>query len=98
MTKHFFITIPYIATSVGTNGGVFSFGDKKSALSEENRAFEAARMQLEQRIAVVSQGLARFGIRSQKLDTEEVVELFYKIFNPGEQDHSAPKLSEDIMK
>jgi hypothetical protein len=40
------------------------------------------------------QGLSRFGLRGQKLGTEEVVELFYKLFNPGEQDRAAPKLNE----
>ena len=32
----------------------------------------------------VEQGLTRCGIRVAELGTEEVVELFYKIFNPGE--------------
>ena len=34
--------------------------------------------------AVVEQGLVRCGIRAAELGTEEVVELFYKLFNPGE--------------
>jgi hypothetical protein len=42
----------------------------------------------------VTQGLSRFGVRAQKLGTEEVVELFYKLFNPDEGDHSAPKVSQ----
>ena len=47
-------------------------------------AFEEARSQLEQRASVVEQGLSGMGIRVIQLGTEEVVELFYKIFNPGE--------------
>ena len=42
------------------------------------------RTQLEQRIAVIEQGLVRTGVRVVKLGTEEVIELFYKLFNPGE--------------
>ena len=33
---------------------------------------------------MVEQGLIRTGIRVVKLGTEEVIELFYKIFNPGD--------------
>ena len=29
-------------------------------------------------------GLVRFGIRSVQLGTEELVELFYGLYNPGE--------------
>jgi hypothetical protein len=35
-------------------------------------------------MAVVEQGLVRTGVRVVKLGTEEVIELFYKLFNPGE--------------
>ncbi|MEA2715541.1 MAG: hypothetical protein QOG91_569, partial [Candidatus Parcubacteria bacterium] len=46
--------------------------------------FQEYRSQLEQRTAVVEQGLVRCGIRAAELGTEEVVELYYKLFNPGE--------------
>jgi hypothetical protein len=49
-----------------------------------NEQFEEYRSQLEQRVGVVEQGLVRCGIRVAELGTEEVVELYYKIFNPGE--------------
>jgi hypothetical protein len=35
---------------------------------------------------VIEQGLSRCGIKSAPLGTEEVVEVFYKVFNPGEQE------------
>lgn len=37
-----------------------------------------------QRLEVVQQGLVRCGIRVVQLGTEEMVEVFYKIFNPGD--------------
>ena len=93
MTKHFFIVIPYLPLSaVSSGGGVTSLlglgGSSAPAQAEE--AFDASRIQLEQRISTVVQGLARFGVRAQKLGTEEAVELFYKLFNPGEQNRGAP--------
>ena len=96
MTKHFFIIIPYFPPAVNvSNGGASSFlpfgNSSQKVTAEENKTFEAGRIQIEERMAVVMQGLARFGLRAQKLGTEEVVELFYKLFNPGEQDSSITK-------
>ncbi len=95
MTKHFFIVIPYLSQSSTqtTNSTLLSFG-LGTTKPEMDTAFESARIQLEQRVATVTQGLSRFGIRAQKLGTEEVVELFYKLFNPGEQDRPAPKMTQ----
>lgn len=98
MTKHFFIVVPYVPTSGGSTAGgntsnLLSFGLSNNK-PEDQTSFDAARIQLEQRVSTVSQGLVRFGLRAQKLGTEEVVELFYKLFNPGEQDRAAPKLAE----
>lgn len=62
--------------------------DKTEGEGQESRvdaaAFEEARSQLEQRTNVVKQGLARTGIRVVPLGTEEIIELYYKIFNPSD--------------
>lgn len=91
MTKHFFIVIPYAPAILQSKAGsrlpdIAGFLHKNSAsetrLKEEQ--FEEYRTQLEQRISVVEQGLVRCGVRVVELGTEEVIELLYKIFNPGE--------------
>jgi hypothetical protein len=46
--------------------------------------FEEKRSQLEERVSVIKQGLSSCGIKSVELGTEEIVEVFYKVFNPGE--------------
>ncbi len=97
MTKHFFISIPYFNQSAQpiTPSSLLSFGGNTSNVKKNvDTGFESARIQLEQRVMTVTQGLSRFGVRAQKLGTEEVVELFYKLFNPDEGDHSAPKVSQ----
>ena len=93
MTKHFFVVIPYLPSGMDytKKSSLLSFGLAKEEGADEN-SFDAARIQLEQRVSTVMQGLSRFGIRAQRLGTEEVVELFYKLFNPGEQDRDAPQL------
>lgn len=95
MTKHFFIVIPYLPSGGGTTTSSFpSFGLGSTSKEENSASFDAARIQLEQRVSTVLQGLSRFGLRGQKLNTEEMVELFYKLFNPGEQDRDAPHVTQ----
>lgn len=95
MSKTFFIVIPYSSGAklggAKEEGGVLSgiFGGKsadpkKKLTQAEQQSFEEARIQLEQRASIVEQGLARCAIRTTRLGTEEIVELFYKKFNPGE--------------
>ena len=67
------------------------FGAKKGPhkLSEaETNSFEVARIQLEQRVGIVEQGLGRCDLRTVRLGTEEITEMFYKKFNPGELEAS----------
>lgn len=88
MTKNFFIVVPYnpaILSSKETRGLVSRFwpgANRERATAESN--FDESRSQLEERLSVVEQGLIRSGIRVARLGTEEVIELFYKAFNPGE--------------
>jgi hypothetical protein len=93
MTKSFFLVVPYSPASINKAGIVDAFGKKKTASETAERkleAFEEHRRQLEQRISVVTQGLARCGIRTVELGTEEIVELFYKMFNPGDTEKPIP--------
>ncbi len=90
MTKNFFIVIPYTPLSAEVKGFT-NFLKKKTDLSQAtNEKFFEDRTQLEQRVSVVEQGLARIGIRTAPLGTEELTELYYHIFNP-EDLASAPK-------
>lgn len=92
MSKGFFIVVPYTPSlgggSVASKKGPFGFlkkdGAPQTAAQNKIEQFEENRSQLEQRLAVVTQGLSRAGIRVEQLGTEELVELFYKLFNPGE--------------
>jgi type IV secretory pathway VirB4 component len=86
MTKSFFIIIPYTPPVLTASKNPISSIMKKGTDSKvlANEQFEEYRSQLEQRVGVVEQGLVRCGIRVAELGTEEVVELYYKIFNPGE--------------
>ena len=86
MTKAFFLVIPYMPPILTASKNPLNSLINKNGNSKilENEKFEEYRSQLEQRVGVVEQGLVRCGIRVAELGTEEVVELYYKIFNPGE--------------
>lgn len=96
MTKTFFIVVPYTETILrGGNkimDGLFggSGNDKeikeaaKSKDALELASFEEKRTQLDQRVGVIISGLGGMGIRASELKTDQVVELFYKTFNPGD--------------
>ncbi len=88
MTKSFFIVVPYTHKALKSDSGIFtnlfSKKSKEEAQALKQVDFEEKRSQLEERVAVIQQGLGRCGINSAQLGTEEVVEVFYKVFNPGE--------------
>ena len=88
--KNFFIVVPYDPAIISRGGGIVgtigsllpSGSNTSSTLTNEQ--FEQYRTQLEQRVSVIEPGLVRTGVRVVGLGTEEVIELFYKLFNPGE--------------
>ncbi|MFA7252380.1 MAG: hypothetical protein WC027_00805 [Candidatus Paceibacterota bacterium] len=89
MAKTFFMVIPFSPSVLGPKkdsslGKFLQKAGTKEKAGQKNDNFEENRTQLEQRVAVVQQGLLRCGIRSVSLGTEETIELFYKLFNPGD--------------
>jgi len=88
MTKNFFIVVPYspaiLTTSQSSITSRLGFGTKSERAAATEASFDENRSQLEERLSVVEQGLIRTGIRVAHLGTEEVIELFYRAFNPGE--------------
>lgn len=89
MTKSFIIVVPYSAAAAAAEGGGLAglakmLPFRKKAAEEKEAEFAEKKNQLDQRVGVIKSGLARVGVRTVQLGTEEVVELFYKTFNPGE--------------
>ncbi len=87
MSKSFFVVVPFTPTVLGPGKDSSIgklFGSSKKSTTKNSDSFDEYRTQLEQRISVVQQGLTRCGIRSVVIGTEEAIELFYKLFNPGD--------------
>lgn len=90
MSKNFFLIIPYtpVAPNIQSNLAEL-FGVKKRVYFDDAN-FNEHKVQLEQRVTLVEQGLNRIGVRTVALKNEELVELYYHIFNPEDVEGSAP--------
>lgn len=92
MSKFFYIVIPFNGGfTSGKQTGVFSslgdlLGGSKSANTQtaDTKRFEENRSQIEQRIAVIQQGLIGVGVQTVQLDTAALIEMYHGLFNPGE--------------
>ncbi|MGB4076338.1 MAG: hypothetical protein WBK28_01370 [Minisyncoccia bacterium] len=83
MSKLFYIVVPFDA-GVSVGGGLSLFGKKEAGSSTGlSASFNQHRVQLEQRMVLVSSGLMGTGLRAVPLGTEEAIELFYRSFNLG---------------
>jgi hypothetical protein len=99
MSKNFFVVVPYSPTKANITKGItnlFSAGTKNSSdnLPTETR-FEEHRIQLEQRLGMVSEGLARIGVRTITLQKDDLVELFYHLYNPSDPTGAAPLVDKE---
>jgi hypothetical protein len=86
MRKYFFVVVPYSGSATSSDSAIAGFfGKKKNSEKKASEIdFEEKRSQLEQRMGMIESGLGRIGLKVTPLGTEEVIELFYKTFNPGE--------------
>ncbi len=96
MTHSFYVVVPFTPVRIlekeTVRRGILSFlpdmpGRQKKESEErdiQQAQFEEYKLQLYQRVEVVRQGLARINVRLVPLNTEELIELFYGLYNPGE--------------
>lgn len=90
MTKSFFIVIPYTPVSANIQSNFKDILNTKKHVYFDDKNFAEHKLQLEQRVTLVEQGLSRVGVRTIVLQNEELVELYYHIFNPGDVEGNAP--------
>ncbi len=102
MRKYFYVVVPYDEAAISTKGGKGFLGgifggkrSEKERRTEADASFEEKRTQLDERVSVVSGGLESCGARTERLESEAVIELFYRTFNPGDI-QPAVKLAEAV--
>src|SRR3989338_3787657 len=94
MKKYFFVVVPYTSSQTsyrkksiidrifGKKGGDKKKKDVDLSMSDEQ--FQEKRLQLEERIGVIRQGLQGLGLKVEYVDTPALVDLFYSLYNPGD--------------
>ena len=95
MSKSFFVVVPYSPTKLNAKkqiGRIFGLSNYSS--TSEDQRFEEHLLQLEHRVALVTNGLGSVGVRTVVLGKDELVELFYHLYNPLDITGSAPVVQE----
>lgn len=91
MDKSFFIVVPYYPTGdiskiVDINkGGLFGalFGKKTTGVTRIDKAtYDKAKDEIKNRVDSVMSGLFQMGIKCVQLNTKELGELYYNVYNP----------------
>ena len=88
MTKTFFVVVPYDGVDIAqmTKKGILSkipfFAKKEQDKTNQEIDFSERLTQLNQRTEQVVIGLEQIGLRAVSLNDEELIELFYNLYNP----------------
>ncbi len=102
ISKIFFVAIPYDPVNIGgqASGFLGLFGGSKSKEAGQQAAakIEENLEQLSHRSQQVIEGLGQIGLRAVPLEDEELIELFYNLYNPQLQDKKVAGISEETAK
>lgn len=90
MDKSFYIVIPYYPQGDVTNlveQGKGFFGKllskpKNTVTKIDTATYEKAKNEIKNRVDAVTSGLFQLGVQSVQLDTKELGELYYNVYNP----------------
>lgn len=88
MQKNFYIVVPVDAPSKAKRGLIQRFlewinvDDTRSKALQRSREFRAYSKLLRDRITLIQSGLENVGITMRRLKTDELVQLYYGIYNP----------------
>lgn len=86
MDKRFYVVVPYNPApiqKVGVLGKLFA-PQKKSVVRFNAQQLQSYLATLKERVTVVTQGLEGMQLAVRQLNTQEVIELFYSVYNPEE--------------
>lgn len=85
MDKRFYAVIPYMIPPKVSAPKVSDIkGSRKPQASITPEEFEHYKVELERRVQVIESGLGSIGIRTAKLNTQQIIELLYAAYNPEE--------------
>lgn len=83
VTKEFYVVVPYYPSPIAQISlfdKIASFFGFKTLPAGEN--FESSKAALFQRVEVIKAGLENIGLKVAPLSTEQLIDLFYNVYNP----------------
>lgn len=85
-SNHFYVVVPYNnplqSPEKGITDRITGFFSPSSQVQEKMTVFEEDKKELILRVQTVMSGLQGVGIKAAVLDTEEIIELLYAVYNP----------------
>lgn len=90
MTKHFYVVLPFYVMDIPTKSGVVQgfkslFGSAPATREIKPEQLETYRTQLMQRSELILDGLIGIGLKARLLEGQEITNLYYGLYNPGER-------------
>ncbi len=85
MNKRFFVVVPYSALSDKRKGFFSLLGEAlqpATILKLKEKTFRKYQEMLDRRVDSVIGGLESMGVTTTRLDTQSLIELYYKTYNP----------------
>jgi hypothetical protein len=85
MKKNFYVVVPYDPIEIkkpSVFGKIFGGKGEGSGIKIADTTFKRYKDQLTERANTVASGLGSLGLHCVQLTTEEIIELFYGIYNP----------------
>ncbi|MBU4142405.1 hypothetical protein KJ590_00185, partial [Patescibacteria group bacterium] len=83
MDQSFYVIVPLARVEKKEANLVEKLGLFQKPRNGETKSFDELKTQLWQRLEYVASGLAGMGIKSVPLNTEEITQLFYRMYNMG---------------
>ncbi|TSC93508.1 MAG: hypothetical protein CEN89_45 [Candidatus Berkelbacteria bacterium Licking1014_7] len=84
MEKIFFCVVPYEPNPTENPSFLKKIFSSRPKISINKTQFDKYQSELEQRVKVIASGLEAMGLEVKRLDTQEIIEELYNIYNPGE--------------
>ncbi len=83
LQKRFFVVIPYGTLELKAQKSNLPFGGGSSPQTSYSiQALKKAKVELEQKMEELKWQFNRLGIKIRQLNTEELIRLFYEVYNP----------------
>jgi hypothetical protein len=98
MSKRFYAVISYNAVTKQSSVSQFTsiFHKQPTGPLMDQDQFVRWRAEANNRASIIANGLARLGVKSRLLGTQELIELFYGIYNPDVA--TEERLTEDVSQ